>query len=102
MAGTDLVWQAINRNPHTRYSVLVLNQRGLDKALEAGIPHVEIYVSASETHSQKNSGASVQDALKEAEHMVRTALDEPHGCHRGRDVCIWMFLRRSHINFRGG
>ncbi len=83
MAGTDLVWRAITRNSATRYSVLVLNQRGLDKALEAGIPHVEIYVSASETHSRKNSGATVEAALKEAKHMVRAALDSDTGVTAG-------------------
>lgn len=75
MAGTDLVWAAMQRNPATRYSVLVLNQQGLDRALAARIPHVEIYVSASETHSMRNSGSSVEDAFKEAESMIRMARD---------------------------
>jgi hydroxymethylglutaryl-CoA lyase len=83
MAETDQVWRSIQRDPAKRYSVLVLNRRGLDKALAAGIPHVEIYVSASETHSLRNSGMTVQAALKEAEAMVHTALQSNVGVTAG-------------------
>ena len=74
MAGTDVVWERLNKKAGTRYSVLVLNRRGLMQAQEAGIPHVEIYVSASETHSLRNSGTSVDKALSEACAMIHEAL----------------------------
>jgi hydroxymethylglutaryl-CoA lyase len=83
MAGTDDVWRKLTRNPDTRYSVLVLNQRGLDQAEAAGIPHVEIYVSASETHSLKNSGTTVEKALSEASAMIDQALGRGLGVTAG-------------------
>jgi hydroxymethylglutaryl-CoA lyase len=67
MADSDLVWKGLD---HERedilYSVLVLNERGLERAIALGVPRIEIYVSASETHSQKNSRVGTQQALKEA------------------------------------
>lgn len=73
MAETDTVWQLLKPRNDLRYSVLVLNERGLDQALTAGFPHVEIYVSASETHSRKNSNAGVAEALKAACRMIERA-----------------------------
>lgn len=74
MAGTDQVWRLVRKEPGVRYSALVLNRRGLESAIAAGILHVEIYVSASETHSLKNVGASVTNALSEASGMISQAL----------------------------
>lgn len=67
MADSDLVWKGLD---HERkdilYSVLVLNERGLEKAIALGVQHIEMYVSASETHSQRNSRVGTQRALKDA------------------------------------
>lgn len=83
MARTDLVWRKILRKPGTRYSVLLLNKRGLDEAVKAEIPHVEIFVSASETHSLKNSGVSVEQAMSEATAMIDEALGKGIGVTAG-------------------
>lgn len=83
MAGTGEVWRRLQHRPNVRYSALVLNQRGLETALAEGVPHVEIYVSASETHSLKNVGASVRDALAEGVRMVETALGMGAGVTAG-------------------
>jgi hydroxymethylglutaryl-CoA lyase len=75
MAGTDELWKSLKKRRGVRYSVLTLNERGLNQALSAGIPHVEIYVSASETHGKKNAGMSLDEALEKAGRMIPTALD---------------------------
>jgi hydroxymethylglutaryl-CoA lyase len=74
MAETDVVWRSLRTVGSTRYSVLVLNRRGLEQALSIGIPHVEIYVSASETHSKRNSGVTVAKAIADAVGMIEFAL----------------------------
>ena len=66
MAGTDRIWRLINKSDQVRFSVLVLNERGLLDAAEAGVQHMEVYVSASETHSMKNSNASVDSSTAAA------------------------------------
>lgn len=73
MAGAAEVWQGIRRKPDVRYSALVLNSRGLEQAIACGIPHVEIYVSVSETHSLKNSGMGTKEALEAAVLMIHMA-----------------------------
>jgi hydroxymethylglutaryl-CoA lyase len=83
MAHTDKVWSLVNKKAHVRYSVLVLNERGLDQAMESGVPHVEIYVSASETHSQKNTNMGVSTALELASNMIRRAVANDLGVTAG-------------------
>lgn len=83
MAGTEDLWQRLHKKPGVRYSALVLNSRGLDRALAEGIPHVEIYVSASETHSMKNSGMSVEDSLESALAMIELAVSNGVGVTAG-------------------
>jgi hydroxymethylglutaryl-CoA lyase len=76
MAGTDRVWEVLPRRPDVRYSALVLSPKGLDQAIASGVPHVEVYVSASETHSRKNSNAGVDKALRDATAMIANALEQ--------------------------
>jgi len=83
MAGTDQVWKMIRKSQGVRYSVLVLNERGLEQALAEWIPHVEVYVSASDTHSRKNSGASLKQALSSAVRMVSRAVEGGAGVTAG-------------------
>ena len=73
MANTKEVWNLVRKKNGVRHSALVLNYRGLNDVIAAGIPHVEIYVSVSETHSVKNSGATVEQALTEATKIIETA-----------------------------
>jgi len=74
MAGTHEVWRRLKKRENVRYSALVLNDKGLETALAEGIPHVEIYVSASETHSLRNSGVSTSEGLKIASSLINKAL----------------------------
>lgn len=44
---------------------LVLNPRGVDRALGAGLGHLQFVLSVSETHNQHNAGRSVAQSLDE-------------------------------------
>ncbi len=57
-------------------SGLVLNQRGLDRALEAGVDEVNFVIIASETFNQRNQGASIRQTIMMFEQAVRTARAE--------------------------
>ncbi len=76
MAGTDRVWKLLRKREGVTHTVLVLNERGLDEALTAGIGHVEIYISASETHSRRNANTTVDESLTRAVGMIRRAARE--------------------------
>lgn len=74
MAGTDEVWRRLTKTAGIRYTALVLNERGLQSAIGAGIPHVEIYVSASQTHSLRNTGVTIEQARSSGLTMIRHGL----------------------------
>jgi hydroxymethylglutaryl-CoA lyase len=63
MAGADAVMAAIDRRPGVVYSALVPNPRGAVLALEAGADELEVVVSASETHNQRNVRRSVEESV---------------------------------------
>ncbi len=73
MAQAEEVMAGVPRRPGLSYAGLVLNDRGLDRALAAGVDEVNVVVVASETFSQRNQGASVAGMLDVADRVVRRA-----------------------------
>jgi hydroxymethylglutaryl-CoA lyase len=70
MAGSDEVMAAITRRPGVTYSALVPNPKGAERAVEAKADEIELVVSASETHNQKNVRRSVAESLTAARDVV--------------------------------
>ena len=52
------------RKAEVTYSALVPNEKGLERALAAGVKEIALFVSASETHNQKNVKMSIAESLK--------------------------------------
>jgi hydroxymethylglutaryl-CoA lyase len=75
MADAEVLWERIDRKRSVLYSALILSEGGLERAIRCRVPHVGIFVSASETHSRKNSNKSVAEALKEALRLIGRAQD---------------------------
>lgn len=74
MAGTEIVVQALRHlKERVAMSVLILNERGLETVIELDVKHIEIFVSASETHSRRNTNVSRPDAIQNASRMIRCA-----------------------------
>ncbi|HET7619112.1 MAG TPA: hydroxymethylglutaryl-CoA lyase [Vicinamibacterales bacterium] len=63
MADTDEVFATIARAPGTRYTALVPNLAGLDRARAAGADGVAIFAAASETFSRRNINKSIDESL---------------------------------------
>ena len=57
-----------------RYPVLVPNERGLDRALEAGAAHIAIFASATESFSRRNLNRSIAASLEMFAPVVERAL----------------------------
>ena len=70
MADADEVWQRISRNDDVRYSALVPNLRGAQRALDAGFHEIEVVVSASDTHNRKNLNRSTDESLDDIAELV--------------------------------
>jgi hydroxymethylglutaryl-CoA lyase len=75
MADAEALWERIERRKGIFYSALILSEGGLQRAIRCRVPHVGIFVSASETHSIKNSNKSVAEALREAVRLIGMAQD---------------------------
>jgi hydroxymethylglutaryl-CoA lyase len=52
---------------------LILNDKGLERALECGVGHVSMSVSMSHTHSLKNAGKPAAEALQGMADLIRRA-----------------------------
>jgi hydroxymethylglutaryl-CoA lyase len=76
MADTDELCRLLAREmPHgVTLSALVLNEKGVERALQADVQLLCMGVSASETHSLKNTRMSVAEALQRTLGMAQTAL----------------------------
>ena len=73
LADAAQVMAGIIRSKGTVYSVLVPNERGLDGALAAGAEKISVFVSASESFSQRNVNATIQECLDKLRPVVSRA-----------------------------
>jgi hydroxymethylglutaryl-CoA lyase len=69
------VLAAVQRREGVAFSVLIPNERGLDRALEMRerFDEVSVFLSASETHNQRNVNRSIADSLAGLEPTLRRA-----------------------------
>jgi hydroxymethylglutaryl-CoA lyase len=98
MADAAEVFAAIDRRPGIRYSALVPNLAGLDRALAARVDEIAVFAAASDTFSRKNINQSVDDSLIsykgvcdraiEAGLRVRGYLSTAFGCPYEGSVAI--------------
>jgi hydroxymethylglutaryl-CoA lyase len=63
MADASQVLAGIVRREGTRYTALVPNQKGLERAVAAGVSDVAIFAAASETFSRRNINQSIDESL---------------------------------------
>lgn len=68
------VAKGIDRVPGITYSALVPNLRGLDRALAANVDEISVFMSASETHNQKNINKSITDTFPLLKEVIQESL----------------------------
>ena len=73
MADAEEVFAALPVDDGVTYIGLVLNQRGLDRALAVGCKEVNYALVASDTFSQKNQGTTVEQAVNVYENIAAKA-----------------------------
>ncbi len=71
MADAEGVWLAAHKEPGVRYSALVPNHRGAERALAAGFTEMEVVVSASDTHNRRNVNRSTAESLDEITELIK-------------------------------
>ncbi|MDW5327322.1 hydroxymethylglutaryl-CoA lyase [Plantactinospora sp. KLBMP9567] len=70
MADADEVWARATRAPQVRYSALVPNSKGAQRALAAGFTEIEVVVSASDTHNRRNVNRSTAESLDDIAGLI--------------------------------
>jgi (R)-citramalyl-CoA lyase len=73
MAGAEEVMATIERVPGTTYAGLVLNERGYERAIEAGVDEVRYAFPVTETFARRNQNTTVADATSLAARLVERA-----------------------------
>jgi hydroxymethylglutaryl-CoA lyase len=63
MADAAAVFAGIARKPGIRYTALVPNVAGLERAVEAGVREIAVFASATETFSRRNINQSIDESL---------------------------------------
>jgi hydroxymethylglutaryl-CoA lyase len=75
LADAAQVLLAARRREGVSFSVLIPNERGLERALEMRdrFEEISVFLSASETHNQRNVNSSIADSLRGLEATLTTA-----------------------------
>jgi hydroxymethylglutaryl-CoA lyase len=75
MAGAEEVMAAVPRVEGVAYSGLVMNPRGVDRAIAAGIDEANIVLVATDEFSRRNQGMTVAESLAVLPKMVERLVD---------------------------
>ena len=76
LADAEALLAGLDRREGVRYPVLVPNERGLNRALDAGVTHIAIFASATETFAKKNLNSTLDDQFAMFEPVVTRARAE--------------------------
>src|SRR4051795_4065368 len=76
MAGAEEVMAAIERRPGTIYAGLVLNERGYERALAAGVDEVHYAFPVTDEFAARNQSTTVAAAVETSAAIVARAKDD--------------------------
>jgi hydroxymethylglutaryl-CoA lyase len=75
MADAELLLQQVDKPSGVELSALVVNDRGIQRAVAAGIDRVNLIVVASDEFSRRNQGMSTTEAIARTHEMAARARD---------------------------
>lgn len=75
LADADEVIGLLPRVAGVTFSALCPNAKGLERALAAGLPEIAVFISASETHNQKNVNKTVDETLAAFREVIGPAVE---------------------------
>jgi hydroxymethylglutaryl-CoA lyase len=73
LADSTEVARSINKKEGVHYTALIPNLKGLEKAIDAGLQEVAIFMSASQSHSKKNLNRNIEETLEIVQDTVSRA-----------------------------
>jgi len=75
LADADEVARQLPQSETCTFSALVPNERGIERALAAGITRIAVFTAASETFTQKNIGMTIDESISVFRGVIRRALE---------------------------
>lgn len=75
MADSEAVYQGIVINRKIQHMMLVANQQGLNRAIQAGIQHITVFCSATDAFSLNNLNCTVEKSLVTIQSICKQASD---------------------------
>jgi hydroxymethylglutaryl-CoA lyase len=76
LADAEELLAGLSKRDGVRYPVLVPNERGLDRALAAGVRHIAIFASATETFASRNLNRTLDSQMEMFDPVVSRAVAE--------------------------
>src|SRR6201982_25586 len=64
LADAQELIRQLEPTPNVRYSALVPNMKGLERALESGVRRIAVFTAASETFNKKNINMGIGESLQ--------------------------------------
>ena len=90
MANSGEVYLALREmHPHARFSLLVMNERGMEEAKRVGAEHINIVLSANQEFNHKNLGKNMHECMMMYEEILR---DTPRDKVRAYVSCAFTDL----------
>ncbi|MEU0538917.1 hydroxymethylglutaryl-CoA lyase [Nocardia sp. NPDC005978] len=75
MADAEAVMAGVSRPADVSYIGLVFNERGLDRALAAGVHEINVVVVATDTFSHRNQGCSTAEGVRRWHGLAQRAAE---------------------------
>jgi hydroxymethylglutaryl-CoA lyase len=76
LADAEALIKQLEANPTVRFSALVPNMKGIERAIESGIRRIAVFTAASETFNRKNINMGVQESIDVFKPVIDRALTE--------------------------
>jgi hydroxymethylglutaryl-CoA lyase len=74
LADAEQLVRELRPPPGVTFSALCPNAKGFERAREAGLAEIAVFMSASETHNRKNTNKSIQQSIQVFTEVVPPAL----------------------------
>jgi len=88
LADAEAVATQLNRFPGVQFSALIPNLKGYERAVAAGIRHLEFVIAASDTFNRKNLNRSMSESLQLLAEVGKKAEEDEVELRVGFSTCF--------------
>lgn len=89
MADAEQLCEQLDATDDVRFSALVPNLRGLQRAQQAGINKLAFFSAASESFCQNNIGCSIEQSLQRCQQLIEPLRQQPNSRLRAYISCAF-------------